>query len=426
MKLARVVMCAALGALGACSAGDDLVGPGDDPFVGGGRLDGGGGLDAGPGGSGRVDSGPGGGTGVDGPGGGGTDGGGGTTGRDGGAVPVGPERCNNGLDDDGDGMVDEECPCTPGMTQRCFHGPPASAGVGVCIWGQHSCEGTGEFGLWGACMGAVLPSPEVCGSGRDEDCNGRPDDGPDCCTIMGEGSCYTGSPDTRGVGVCRAGRRTCTPGMPPGPCMGEVTPSAEVCNGVDDNCNGVIDEGCVPCVGDSGAGSPWQMHLGEGPTCFPGGRTFAQHGDPGEYAYATIPPERDTGWRAHPHARISFDDPSTLCGVCDCRQGADFTYFQTSFYVPMGFVVRSLTVTIEDVDDGVRVSVFNNQHPNGVVDPGAYAYLGGGSTADLARHVVPGRNRVVLTHVDDCCMVRRIARATVLLNGTPVGQCAPP
>jgi len=423
-------MVAAFGLLGACSAGDELVGPDDDPFNNPGTRDAGRGLDAGPGASGMDGGGGGGGDG--GGGGGGGDGGSVVPGRDGGTgvdagpVTLGPERCNNGLDDDGDGMVDEDCPCAPGTMQRCYPLPTSRAGVGLCTWGSQTCEGTGEFGLWSACTGAVVPAPDVCGNGMDEDCDGQPDNGPDCCTIMGEGACYTGPPETRGVGICRPGRRTCTPGMPPGPCMGEVTPAAEICNGVDDNCNGVIDEGCTPCVGDSGNGSPWQIHLGAGPTCFPGGRSFSQHGDPGEYAYAAVPDERDPGWRAHPPTRISFDDPSTLCGVCDCRQGADFTYFQTSFFVPQGFVVQSLTVNIENVDDGVRVSVYNSRYPNGVVDPGAYAYLGGGSTADLARYVVPGRNRVVLTHVDDCCMVRRIAGATVRLNGTPLGQCAPP
>ncbi|MEZ4410511.1 MAG: hypothetical protein R3A52_29125 [Polyangiales bacterium] len=81
-------------------------------------------------------------------------------------------------------------------------------------------------------------------------------------------------------------------------------------------------------------------------------------------------------------------------------------------------------MNIGTVDDGVSVTVFNSAHPMGVVDPGAYAYLGGGSTSDLARYVVPGRNRVVLTHVDDCCMVRAIRGATITLNGTPLTRCA--
>ncbi len=151
-------------------------------------------------------------------------------------------------------------------------------------------------------------------------------------------------------------------------------------------------------------------------------RTFDNHGDPAEYAFVSIPPERDAGVARAPPS-ISFDDPSTLCGVCDCRAGGDFTYFQTTFFVPPTLMVRSLRVNIANVDDGVSVTVFNSRYPNGIVDPGAYAYLGGGSTTDLAGYVVAGHNRVVLTHVDDCCMHRRIADATITLNGAALRPC---
>jgi hypothetical protein len=55
-------------------------------------------------------------------------------------------------------------------------------------------------------------------------------------------SCYTGPPGTMGVGACHAGQQVCADGGF-GPCMGEVLPSPEICDGVDNNCNGVADEG---------------------------------------------------------------------------------------------------------------------------------------------------------------------------------------
>ena len=45
-----------------------------------------------------------------------------------------------------------------------------------------------------------------------------------------------------GVGLCKAGIRTCVKGGW-GPCSGEVIPGVEICNGKDDNCNGVPDYG---------------------------------------------------------------------------------------------------------------------------------------------------------------------------------------
>jgi hypothetical protein len=337
---------------------------------------------------------------------------------------AGPERCGNGLDDDLDGAIDEDCPCAPGSTQPCFNGDPSNHRVGTCRDGAQRCEGTGEFGTWGACTGAVLPSADVCSDGMDQDCNGVVDDGAGCCRMGMTSACYTGPMGTIGRGICRGGTRACQASGTPGPCMGEVLPRAEVCNGLDDDCDGTVDEDCAACIMNAGASTPWQIHLGEGPRCW--GRTFAMHGDPGEYAFSRIPPQMDPGWRPHAPEAISFDDPSTLCGVCECRAGGDFTYFQTSFYVPSTLAVTSMRVTIQDVDDGVSVAVFNTRYPNGIVDPGAFAYLGGGSTADLARYVVAGSNRVVLTHIDDCCMVRRIARATIALNGAPLRPCGAP
>ncbi|MBN2576422.1 MAG: hypothetical protein JXP73_17805 [Deltaproteobacteria bacterium] len=72
------------------------------------------------------------------------------------------------------------------------------------------------------------------------------------------------SPGNPLVGACRAGKQICTDNAW-GPCKEEVLPAdGEKCNGVDDDCDGMTDEGCAAeCVvvapsGDDGAadGSP--------------------------------------------------------------------------------------------------------------------------------------------------------------------------
>ena len=171
--------------------------------------------------------------------------------RDGGANTR--ELCNNGLDDDANGLVDDGCACIPGTSQMCYPRARAEAGRGLCAWGTQGCEGEGEFGNWTECVGVVTPVDEVCGDGLDQDCNGVADDGARCaCQPGASRPCYEGPTGTAGVGICRAGAQTCDPdGRAWGTCLDQVLPRAEICsNRVDDDCDGVVDNGpncaCAP------------------------------------------------------------------------------------------------------------------------------------------------------------------------------------
>ncbi|HAA57649.1 MAG TPA: hypothetical protein DCE42_22975 [Myxococcales bacterium] len=55
-------------------------------------------------------------------------------------------------------------------------------------------------------------------------------------------ACYTGATGTSGKGICKPGEQTCTTLRSWGACLGEFTPTTEMCNGKDDDCDGQTDE----------------------------------------------------------------------------------------------------------------------------------------------------------------------------------------
>jgi len=127
-----------------------------------------------------------------------------------------PEVCNN-IDDNCNGLVDEG---NPGGGASC-----GTSSVGACRLGTMVCA-AGTF----SCVGAIGPSSEVCNN-VDDDCNGTVDDG----------NPGGGTPCGLSVGACSPGTHQCVMGVLS--CVGGVGPTPEICNGLDDDCNGVVDDG---------------------------------------------------------------------------------------------------------------------------------------------------------------------------------------
>lgn len=172
-------------------------------------------------------------------------GGGGAVGQGGGAAGGGgagggtscipqAEVCD-GVDNDCNNVIDEGCACTNGQTQTCYTGPSGTDGVGPCKSGTQTCV-NGQWSL--ACAGQVVPGAEKC-DGEDNNCSGVVDD------VPGVGfPCMTGSP-----GVCAQGTLICAGNE--AVCEPDVAASPEVCDGLDNDCNGAVDDGAaagVPCM----------------------------------------------------------------------------------------------------------------------------------------------------------------------------------
>ena len=153
------------------------------------------------------------------------------TGRCDGAVGPTAEVCNQ-LDDDCDGAADDPFDV----------GTVCAVGLGVCAqMGVRVCDATDtSTTVCGATALSAMGRVEQCGNQLDDDCDG----------LVNEGF-NVGDPCSAGVGACqRTGAMECD-ATDTSTTVCNATPLSaagrmEICtNGVDDDCDGDIDEGCT-------------------------------------------------------------------------------------------------------------------------------------------------------------------------------------
>ncbi|MGA1840243.1 MAG: HYR domain-containing protein [bacterium] len=174
----------------------------------------------------------------------------------------------------------------------------------------------------------------------------------------------------------------------------------------------------------------WEQNNGEGLVEF--AVPSPSHGDESEYSNATIPGADDPNWFAlTDQENIAYSlISSSLCDDTNdidffaCLSGGQFTYFRTDVDVPAN--AEKVEVSVEVAVDGIRITLFNSWYPGG--KDIAFVSPCSATVEILLDDIALGEiNRIVITHVDDCCCSNSILNdVKILIDGQTVYTCAPP
>ena len=251
------------------------------------------------------------------------------------------EKCVSGgclfvCTQDADCLVGEEC--QNGHCQPKEPDPPDGGSDAGPVCDDQDHDGYGEHCALGSDCDDTDPqifpgALERCADGKDNDCDQEVDEADCGCRFGDRIACYTGDPANQAVGICHAGVAMCGQDKTFGPCQGEKLPETEVCDGLDNNCDGEVDEGLLNACGQceaqqsplvelcsNGIDDDCDGQVDEGCDCDPGCQ--CDQGQAGEQCVCH-PPTNQPCYTGPPYT-LGFGPCSG--GTHDCELQADGSY----------------------------------------------------------------------------------------------------